>query len=249
MRSSGLVRNGGPGQAEPAGGEAEGLLGGLAPGEAVAGVVHLVEDHQRLDGGRAGGVQHRLASDLRVGGHVALRAGTHRADGVGQARVQDDAHRVGRVGPLQPQVVGRADDDDAGDLAAGEQPRGQRQGEGGLAAPGVAVTRKSFGDCSSYCSRAVCCHARSGRLIVCGLKASARNALPMTGSIFTAGGPTRPTGRLPRAPRPTTYRAGRRTADLRVSQSRAKRVGILMRVADRHVTPRRSRRSQRAQES
>jgi hypothetical protein len=96
-------------------------------------VVHLVEDDQRLDGGRAGGVQHRLAGDLRVRGHVALGSGAHRADGVGQARVQHDAHGVGGVGPLQAQVVGRADDDHAGDLAAGEQSRGQRQGEGGLA--------------------------------------------------------------------------------------------------------------------
>jgi hypothetical protein len=122
-----------PGQAQPAGGEPVGLLDRLAPREAVTGVVHLVEDHQCLDRGRAGGVQHRLAGDLRVRGHVALGAGAHRSDGVGQARVQHDAHGVGGVGPLQPQVVGRADHHDPGDLPPRQQPRGQGQGEGGLA--------------------------------------------------------------------------------------------------------------------
>src|SRR4028119_924417 len=35
----------------------------LAPARAVAGVVDLVQDDQRLDRGGAGGVQHRLAGD------------------------------------------------------------------------------------------------------------------------------------------------------------------------------------------
>src|ERR687892_2257088 len=61
----GLGAEGRPGQAQPARGEAVGLLDRLAPGEAVTGVVHLVEDDQRLHRGGAGGVQHRLARDLR----------------------------------------------------------------------------------------------------------------------------------------------------------------------------------------
>src|SRR3712207_7973884 len=55
-----------------------------------------------------------------------------------------------------------------------------------LPAPGVAVTRKSFGDSCSYLSRAACCQARSGRLVLCGATASARAALPMRSEEHTS---------------------------------------------------------------
>jgi hypothetical protein len=75
-----------------------------------------------------------------------------------------------------------------------------------LPAPGVAVTRKSLGDCCSYCSSAACCQARSGRLVVCGPTASTRAALPMSAVILRSATATRPTANLRRARPATTYR-------------------------------------------
>ena len=207
-------------------------------------MVHLVEDDQRLDRGRAGGVQHRLAGDLRVGGDVALGAGAHRADGVGQARVQHDARGVGGVGPLQAQVVGRADDDDAGDLAPGEQPRGQRQGEGGLAGAGRRGDQEVLG----------------GLLLVLGerglLPRSERSARPLRAQGLRSqctphvGTHLHCPWRQHAQPdasraRPRSRRIGAsQAADLRICESRGRRCGDPHAVRDRNVTPRRSRRSQ-----
>ena len=174
-----------PGQAQPAGRAPEGLLGRLAPGEAVTGVVHLVEDHQRLDARSRGP---RAASACR---RPARR--WSRSPGCRPAPVR---RRWSGRGPARcPSGRRRRPTAAAGGRSGRRRRRGRPRGASSsraasvrakvvLPAPGVAVTRKSFGDCSSYCPSAACCHARSGRLVVCGLKASARAALPMIGSIL-----------------------------------------------------------------
>ena len=85
----------GAGQAQPAVHVTEGLGGRLAPGQAVTGVVDLVEHDQGALPLAAGRVDRRPAGHLRVGRHVPVRAGRDRALGVGHLRVEHHA-RTGR---------------------------------------------------------------------------------------------------------------------------------------------------------
>ena len=201
-----------PGQAQPAGREAEGLLGRLAPGEAVTGVVHLVEDDQRLDarwrGRRAASACRRPARRWSRSPGCRRAPGRRRWSGPGPGRCPSasaaSAHCMRRWSVGQTTTT-RATSRRASSRAASVRAKVV------LPAPGVAVTRKSFGDCSSYCARAACCHARRGRLFVCGLKASARNALPMTGpSSLPEGQHAQPDAS--RAPRPGRRIGARRHA-------------------------------------
>ena len=124
----------GPGQAEPPVHVAERLAGGLAPGQPVTGVVDLVEHDQRALPAAAGRVDRRPAGDLGVGGDVAVRAGRDRALRVRHLRVEHHPGGARRVGPLRPQVVGRAHHHHPVDRPARRSSRPRdRQREGRLA--------------------------------------------------------------------------------------------------------------------
>ena len=111
----------------------EGLGDGLAPGQPVAGMVDLVEDHERAAGVLgATAVHSRSHRHLGVGRDVADDVGPQSVR-VGERRVQQDAGGERRLRPLGAQVVGRSDHDDPVDLTPLEQLGGQAQREGRLA--------------------------------------------------------------------------------------------------------------------
>src|SRR5699024_5987492 len=92
------------GQRQAPGGRVEGVAHAIAPGAGVAGVVDLVEDHQRAVGLGASTVQRGVHADLRVGHRDTLVVGAVGALGVGEVGVQGDADTGGGVGPLGLQV-------------------------------------------------------------------------------------------------------------------------------------------------
>ena len=124
------------GEADPAGGGLERLADRVAPGQVVAAVVDLVEDDQRGRGLGAGPVQQRLAGHLGVGERHAVELGAVPALGVGEVRVDADAHPAGGVGPLGLEVLGGGDDGDPPDDPPGQQLGGEAQRVGRLAGAG-----------------------------------------------------------------------------------------------------------------
>ena len=132
----GVGAEGRAGQGQAAGGGVEGLPHSVAPGAGVPGVVDLVEDHQGALGLGPGAVQRRVHADLGVGDRDALEVRAVGALGVGEVRVQGDAHPGGGVGPLRLQVLRGGDHRDAADRALGQQTGRDLQREGGLAGAG-----------------------------------------------------------------------------------------------------------------
>ena len=84
-------------------------------------MVDLVEDDQRAPVLRALPVQRRVRGDLGVGDGDPGEVGPGPALGVPVRRVDRDAEPGGRLRPLVLEVLGRRDDGDRRDLAAGEQ--------------------------------------------------------------------------------------------------------------------------------
>ena len=78
-------------------------------------------------------VQRRAHRDLRVGDRDAVEVPGAAAVGVAEAGVEADPDAGGGIRPLRLEVLGRRDDDDAVDDAAGAQFGGEPQGEGRLA--------------------------------------------------------------------------------------------------------------------
>ncbi len=123
------------GQRQAAGGGVEGLPHPLAPGQCVAGVVHLVEDHQGLE--PLGADPHRQRVDRHPGvgdrdpevvlGGAAL-AGRVR-------RVDRDARPLRGLGPLDLEVLGRGHDRHPVDDPPAEQLGGDGERERRLAGP------------------------------------------------------------------------------------------------------------------
>ena len=124
------------GQREPAGRRLERLADALTPRQRVAGVVHLVEDHQRLEALGAHPHRERVDRDAGIGdrdpevvaGDLALAGGVRRVD-------RDPGPGRG-LGPLPLQVLGRRDDGDPVDDPAADQLGGHRQRERRLAGAG-----------------------------------------------------------------------------------------------------------------
>ena len=124
------------GQRQPAAGRLERLLDRLAPGQRVARVVDLVEDDQGAAVLSALPVQRRVRRDLRVGDGHAVEVGADPALGVPVGGVDGDAEPGCRLRPLVLEVFGRRDHGERGDLAPGQQFRGDRERVGGLPRPG-----------------------------------------------------------------------------------------------------------------
>lgn len=124
------------GQREPPGRRLEGLLHGVAPGQGVPGVVHLVQDHERTAAGGPRAVQRGVRGDAGVGQRdtVEVRAGG--AHGVAEPGVEHDPDLGGSQRPLGLQVLGRSDDGDGLHHARRQQLRGDAQREGRLARTG-----------------------------------------------------------------------------------------------------------------
>ena len=130
----------GAGQAQPPLGRLERLGRRLAPRQAVAGVVDLVEDDQRAARLDPSAVQHGLLRHLGVGGDVTVDVGPDRPDRVGQVRVERDPGGGGRLGPLGAQVIGRAHHDDpVDDPRPAIKPSRDGQREGRLAGTGSGM--------------------------------------------------------------------------------------------------------------
>ena len=121
------------GQRQPSGRRLERLAHALAPAQRVAGVVDLVEDHQRLEPLGADPQRERVDADAGVrDGHadvvaadLALARGVRRIDrepGLGRG-----------LGPLQLEVLGRRDDDQPVDLTPPQQLGGDGERERRLA--------------------------------------------------------------------------------------------------------------------
>ena len=162
----GVGAKGGPGQRNPPGRGLEGLLDGVAPGQGVAGVVHLVEHDEGATPLGASPVQQRVRRDAGVGEHHSVEVGAGAAHRVAEPRVEHDAHPGGGVGPLGLQVLGRCHDGDRLHGAAGQQLAGDAQGEGGLTgtrgrdrqeiagvAPQVGHQRSALPGAQRRCSR------------------------------------------------------------------------------------------------
>ena len=124
------------GQRQPAGRRLERLAHALAPRQRVAGVVHLVEDHQRLEVLGADPHRQRVDRDAGVGHRDADEVLRGLALAGGVRRVDRDAGPRGGLGPLELEVLGRRDDRDPVDEAAAEQLGGHRQRERRLAGAG-----------------------------------------------------------------------------------------------------------------
>jgi hypothetical protein len=107
--------------------------GGLAPGQRVPGVVDLVEQHQGPAAERALPVECGMSRDLRVCDGYAGEIRRGPPLGVAELRVQRDSQLVRRLRPLMLEVLGRRDNGDGRDLAAGEQFGRDCEGERRLA--------------------------------------------------------------------------------------------------------------------
>ena len=156
-------RNGVPGQREPPGGALERLADRVAPGQRVAAVVHLVEDHQRR---RGLGPRARAARACWPPARRSPRRRRTRARArpcaLLKLRVERDADPRGRVGPLPLEVLGGRDDGHAPHHAA---PRAARWR---AAARTSSCRRRAWRPRGSragwrvrYCSSASACQARS----------------------------------------------------------------------------------------
>ena len=139
------------GQREPPGGRLEGLAHPLAPRHRVAGVVDLVEDHQRLEALGADPHRQRVDRDPGVGHRDPDEVLRGPALAGGVRRVDRDAGPGGGLGPLGLEVLGGRDDgdpvDDAGAPAARRRPSARRSS---CRRPGVATARKSRGLSARY---------------------------------------------------------------------------------------------------
>ncbi len=124
----------GAGDAEPAVGMREGVDDAGTPAHLVAGVVDLVEDHQRAGVLGAGGVQTRFLGDLGVTHDAAVGVGGQPLGVGGVAQVESQC--LGGLDPLGAQMVGGTHHDDPVDDVVLPQVGGDRQGEGGLAGAG-----------------------------------------------------------------------------------------------------------------
>ena len=124
------------GQHQPPGRRVERLAHRLAPGHGVAGVVDLVQDHQRPEALHPDPQGQRVGRHARVGQRDPVEVLGRLPLADTELRVDGDADPVGRLGPLGLQVLGRRHDDDPVHHPLGQQVGGHGQGEGGLARPG-----------------------------------------------------------------------------------------------------------------
>ena len=150
------------GQRQPAGRRAERLPHALAPRQRVAGVVDLVEDHQRLEPlgadphgqrvDRHPGVGDRDADEV-LGG-AALAGGVRRVDRDARPGPLPRAHctlRCSVGATTMTRSTMRRPSSSAATVSAKVV----------LPAPGVATARKSRGSSARYCASAAVCQARS----------------------------------------------------------------------------------------
>ncbi len=129
----GVAAERGAGEGQPAPRGLERLADRVTPGERVARVVDLVEDHQGAPVHRALPVQDRVRGDLCVGHRHPGEVGGGPALRVAVGGVQGDADVVRGLRPLVLEVLGGGDHGDRGDLPAGQQFSGDGQRPGRLA--------------------------------------------------------------------------------------------------------------------
>ena len=132
----GVAAKRGAGQRQPSLGRLERDPDRLAPGQRVASVMDLVEDHQRALTERALTVQRRVCSDLSIGHGHAGEVGRRPPLRVSELRIERDTEAMRREGPLMLQVFGRRDDSHGADRTARDEFRGDRQRERSLPGAG-----------------------------------------------------------------------------------------------------------------
>ena len=130
------------GQRKAARGPVKGFTNTIAPRKRITRVVNLVKDHQGAVEARAGGVNHRIGGNLRVGDSNPIKVRTRHALRVRERGIYVDPNAPSCLGPLTFEVFGRAHDRNFFNDAGAHELDGNPQGEGRLTRAGGSNRKK-----------------------------------------------------------------------------------------------------------